>query len=1531
MRKEKQYNDTEGAGGKGGSGGTPSQASDTLVTNEVIKILHLIGEGEVNLYTGDGQSIFLNNVPLVNSNGSYNFGAYNQATGDIGLYTGGGATAWEWRNGAPSQTPMTNPAFPSASAIVSVNAEATGGTAVPLVAASPVVYDVSHANVDYALVAINFPNGIVNVDSNGNIIGDSINITLDVKPHTSGTWVNVINTTIKAKSSASATIQYQVNNPVPGTLWDIRFSRVTPDNSSSVRQNACYLFNVEEVQQITLPYNGIAYCGLALSANTIGGSNASIPVMSFLVAAGPIPIPSNYNPATHVFTGTWDGTFTTGVTDDPAWILYNLLTNQQYGCYLYGVRAAMIDPWSFYNASVFNNVLVPDGSGGAGTEPRFTFNAPIQNRQDMYVSLQQVAGMMNATFGMQNGLITLFQDRPVSTPAYLVTKANVIGSDPAKPIYFTYTGNQLTDRTTAVNVTWTNASDLQYLPTTSSVTDATGLTRYGYNPTDLAAFGATTEGQALRAGRYQLFTALNNTETVVFKVGIPGFIYALYDVFALYDDDYAGRATGGRVVSATLNTVTLDQPVIIDGASPKVSVLLQDGVTYESHPVTNGPGTYSTLTISGSWSVVPAQYCLYGVTSAIAPRPFRIVDMKYDSVTKEVEVTANLYSAVNYNYVEQTGYVYVTPVYSAPTLLVPTTPTNLTATPGQYVDTTTYTVAYDITINWTPVAQAAGYVVSYRKDNGPYTVLPVNVETSYELRNTQNGTYNFLVSCVNIAGNSSAPATVSYTQNNTGGTASAVLAEITGLSVVGGGTAWTGLDCAFTWINPAINQGLLKSFIVTIKTVGGTLLRTVLVHGVPGGSAASYTYTFAMNQADNAGSPQRSLAITVQGVDSSNNTTTGDTATLTNAAPPIPSNIAASAGLQNIILYWTPDNSVDVAGYIVWLSTTNGFTPSSGNATDVGLMAMASFNNLAKTTTYYYRVAAYDVFGKSLAGTGLNVSGQLSIATPSNVGIQSGTTLPVSGMTTGDFFYDTANGRLYKYNGSAWVDVSGTPSGTVLPVSGMVTGDLFYDTANSTLYQYNGTTWVSVSGTPSGTTLPVSGMHTGDTFFDTTDNNMYQYDGSVWRPVGVVSVTSLPGTGAYTGQMLYDSATKVLSTWNGSAWVAAVAGSSLVVGSVTTSQIAAGTIVAANIASATITGSLIAAGTIAATNIAAGTITATQIATGTITATQIATGTITASLIAAGTITTSQIASATILGGNIAAGTITATNIYVAQLSAISADMGTITAGSISSVTISASYIYTGSFTSSWAWPVSGGGFLLCPTGLLMGNANTGGYLEIVANGDIYAPQFSIVGGSATFGGALSAASGTFAGSLSAATGTFAGNLSAAGGTFAGSISAATGTFSGSLGAGIVTTASIVTGNITTATINGNAVTIPTSASTSGSISCPNGSTTVQTITWTSVGSPTFVSFSSSLLVTVPIAGAGGVTINIMNGGTTLYSMTLDNVGASTTRNVPFGGSFQFTPGAGSITLTMVVVATLTGAATCAATNRSLFSLETKR
>jgi len=68
-----------------------------------------------------------------------------------------------------------------------------------------------------------------------------------------------------------------------------------------------------------------------------------------------------------------------------------------------------------------------------------------------------------------------------------------------------------------------------------------------------------------------------------------------------------------------------------------------------------------------------------------------------------------------------------------------------------------------------------------------------------------------------------------------------------------------------------------------------------------------------------------------------------------------------------------------------------------------------------------------------------------------------------------------------------------------------------------------------------------------------------------------------------------------------------------------------------------------------------------------------------------------------------------------------------------------------------YAWPAAGSyGAHLSASGLLIGNANNGTYFQVDSVGNVFAPGFSVVGGSATFSGNLSAANGTFAGSLTA-------------------------------------------------------------------------------------------------------------------------------------------------------------------------------------
>lgn len=84
---------------------------------------------------------------------------------------------------------------------------------------------------------------------------------------------------------------------------------------------------------------------------------------------------------------------------------------------------------------------------------------------------------------------------------------------------------------------------------------------------------------------------------------------------------------------------------------------------------------------------------------------------------------------------------------------------------------------------------------------------------------------------------------------------------------------------------------------------------------------------------------------------------------------------------------------------------------------------------------------------------------------------------------------------------------------------------------------------------------------------------------------------------------------------------------------------------------------------------------------------------------------------------------------------------GTITAGklivaSLDAVSATMGNLRSGSVRAGqyadYAWPTTGGGYYLGPEGLKLGNANTGAYFEVTAAGNLYAQNFSIVNGTLT-------------------------------------------------------------------------------------------------------------------------------------------------------------------------------------------------------
>lgn len=942
-----------GGGGKGGGSKAAVEAADTLRNNSFITILELLSEGQINgLATDDGRSVLINGTPLQNADGSYNFNG----------------AGYILRPGTLSQPHI--PGFESTNTIVAIGQAVT--------TTNSVTYTVSDADIDAVRITFEFPNGLKAQDtSNGNLNGSSASMAIFRKLTSSGTYDAFWTNTKSGKSNSAYSFQIYVPRPFGTTgTWDVQIRRTSPDATTANIVNNFSVTNIVEINEVKEAYPGYAYIGMCLDARQFG---ASIPIRSYVVDGVNIQVPSNYSTSTYTFTGMWDGTFNTDFSDDPAWVLYDLLTNDTYGAGLYGITAAQIDKFSFYNASVFNNALVDDGNGE--TERRFTFNAAINQRSDMLSILMNVAGMMNATLAYVNGLITLIQDRPTEA-SFVVNKSNVING------LFNYKSTPLNTRTSIANITWTDKLN-KYLPTVSHVPgDSTAawlpfdaVARYGFNPVNIGAYGATTEGQAIRAARWYIYTNIIQKEIVDFSMGLNGFQLNVGDVVSIYDEDYTNQIGAGRVNSATGNTITFDRPVVVSG-TPTVSVVLPDGETYETHAITTGAGTWSTVNtassgtfinqqtgvtgnVAGGWSNVSLAYCPYNVTSAIEPRTFKIVDIKQNSSNPMiVDFQAVLYDKNNYTAIED-GVSIPAGVYTLPNTAVLNQPGNLAVT--QISAMISSVVKRKLIVTWQAPTNGFvdHYVLKYRREDDNYTVVNDIQFTEFELDDATDGLYEFIVVAVGPTNAASGPSSIFYTVNSVGGDASQ-LDPVTGLQLMNGSTVSTTPDYQIQWVYPESNStktNVLKDFIIEINEGNTNLISTSVSPVIPGG-IASYVFSNAESTRLSGNTAPRSIDVTVRCRDIDNNFSSTVSETFTNPAPAAPDVISVGAGAENILVETqNSSNIADFAGMTIWLSTTSGFTPDETNK---AVSTPSKRHNLSaiKGTTYYYRLAWYDTFSQ---------------------------------------------------------------------------------------------------------------------------------------------------------------------------------------------------------------------------------------------------------------------------------------------------------------------------------------------------------------------------------------------------------------------------------------------------------------------------------------------------------------------------------------------------------------------------------------
>jgi len=1038
-----------------------------------------------------------------------------------------------------------------------------------LVHATPLVRTTTTSSVDAVRVTIQYPQGLQNVDSKGRSNPTTVNITIETKLTSSGTWTTVFsNEATYGKAEPNYQKDYYIPRPSGTGTWDVRVTRVTADSATpNTLINGTMWYEMTEIQDVQQ-----AYVNSALVDLTYDAKNAPSPFPITFDAYGILcSVPSNYNPTTRVYTGVWDGTFTSTKvwTDNPAYHLYEILTNTRWGMGNF-ISASQLDLSSFYAAGVYNdggitydlsgNYVsggVPNGSGGY--EPRFRFNCQISSDEDAWKFIQTFASTFNSMVLVSvSGLISIVQDRPTSSTV-LVTNDMIAANG------FQYSDGAASSRPTSTRVSYNDVNDNWTL---KEIVETDTSTSFPFLQTSVSAWGCTSEGQARRIAKWNNDTNLRNTRIVSYRAPLHHLNVAPGTVITVADSVAAGISDGGKVLSVSGTTVNLDRPITVTSGTNTLMIRLQDGITLATATITNTAGTYSTVTISATLPQAVTPGADFLLSNTIAPQTYRVTDVKEvtDDTGYWFDVTAIQYDPTKYARIE-TGVSVPAPVYfsSQGEKIVPGAVTGLTYVlqAASAIDT----VTRDLKVSWTAGTNNDHYYVQWRKSGDTWAEVQNVGQTSFLITNVQQGQYDINVYGISPYGVQSPVCSGSYGVDFTG-TTTPVINAVTNLIAVGGGTTFTTPDLSVQWTNPTSNANLnpaLKDFVVNVYTTGGTLLRTEVIDPVAPGASATYTYTFTKNLADNANVPIRSVRIDVIARDGLNNLVTATSQTFTNAAPAAPTGVSVTGGIGNIVVSLTLPTDIDYKGILVWASLTNGFTPSSANLVYDGSSSLLMIKQLG-SGVHYLKIASYDTFGKDYAGAGLNVSSQFSATPLASAGIPSYASTPGAG-AEGDFYYNTTDGQLYRYHSGAWT--------TAVPA-------------------------VSITGTIGTTQIAANAVTAAKTAIAAID----------------------PASGNLVANSV-TSAQIVAGTIVGSDIAATtITGSNMVANTITAGQIAANTITGGNIAANTITGGNIAANTITAGKILAATITSNEIAANTIVGNNIAANTIVGNNIAANAITT---------------------------------------------------------------------------------------------------------------------------------------------------------------------------------------------------------------------------------------------------------------------------------------------------------------------
>lgn len=504
-----------------------------------------------------------------------------------------------------------------------------------------VEYLLPDADFDVIEVGLTFDRGLFFANDKGGLSAHTVGIKIEIKeddPESS--YSTLVARNLTAAKTSPVHINYRSDGSYPGgnpvdvergKKYKIRVTKTSDDRTSSRFGDRLKLQLVREVLNDGFSYPRTAMIGVkALATDQLSGSL----VIDTIVEGAII----------NVFDGTnWSLEY----SNNPAWVLWDIFTQpvisgdggeeSPYQIEEYeGIDPSRLDLPKFYELATFSDELVSDGDGG--NEKRLTFNGGFEEHTTMWEAALTVCEVARC-IPVWNGIkLSLAINKP-GTVVQAFSDGNIIKGS------FKETFLPVDDRLSEIEISYVD-SELNFERTVFSIFDENSP--FFYNKATVNMQGIDKSSRAWRAGMLRLLQNRYLYSTIEFQADIDAIACTIGDIIYV-QSSVPKWGEGGRVVSATDDTVVLDRVLNLDAGTKKVMVKTFDPVNEQEQidvrTVSSVVG--KTITVTENWTVNPSKGDVYamGLENLIGKK-YRVIGLQHHSEQKFTITALNYDEAI---------------------------------------------------------------------------------------------------------------------------------------------------------------------------------------------------------------------------------------------------------------------------------------------------------------------------------------------------------------------------------------------------------------------------------------------------------------------------------------------------------------------------------------------------------------------------------------------------------------------------------------------------------------------------------------------------------------------------------------------------------------------------------------------------------------------------------------------------------------------------------------------------------------------